>query len=118
MKPDDTPRQLQYIATTIALATGYYAVRAAWQLPKIHELVSELGVEEDISLGSLIRGNPQAYLFVSATILAVTLFSIWKEYRFHSLVYSIGIGILIILADRAVASALEPMLKMISDMSE
>lgn len=82
-------------------------------------MFAEIDIEkESNSLGALIRGNPQGYLFIAATVLAVTLFSIWRKYRFHSLVYSVGIGILIILADRAVASALEPILRMISDMSE
>ena len=39
MKTDTTSRQIQYLASVLALVSSYYAIRASVQLPKFHHLL-------------------------------------------------------------------------------
>jgi hypothetical protein len=120
MKPDDTPRQIQFLASVLALVSGYYAIRATLNLPKYREMfeaADELN-NQPSSLGTLILLHPYWYLAFVIGTLVVTLLAIWKEFRGHNFIYPLGIVLLFILIDRAVASGLAPLVRMISSMGQ
>ena len=117
MKQDETPRQIQYLATMFALVGGYFAIRASLQLPRFRDLFVGIdAADQPFSVGMLIIGHPYWFLALVVATLIGTLLAIWKSFRFHGVIYPIGIGLQFFLADRAVASAVEPILRMISTM--
>jgi hypothetical protein len=117
MKQEETSRQIQYLATMLALVGGYYAIRASLQLPKFREMFVGLDAsDQPFSLGMLIIGHPYWYLALVVAALTGTLLAIWKTFRIHNVIYPIGIGLQFFLADRAVASAIDPIIRMISTM--
>ena len=99
----------------LALVGGYFAIRAAVQLPKFRELFVGLDeADQPFSVGMLIIGNPYWFLALVVVSLVGTVLAIWKNFRFHGVIYPIGIGFQFFLADRAVASAMDPIIRMIS----
>ena len=117
MNTDTNPRPIQFLATVLALVSGYYAIRASLFLPKFREMfLAANGLELPSSLGSLILLHPYWYLALVIATLIVTLLAIWKEFSGHKLIYSAGIVLQFILIDRAVASAFDPLVRMISTM--
>lgn len=120
MKTDDTTRQVQFLATVLALVSSYYAIRASLCLPKYREMLVELvdGPTLPRSLGTLILMHPYWYLALVIATLLATLVAIWKEFPGHKLLYPLGIVLQFILLDRAVASGFAPLVRIISDMGQ
>lgn len=119
MQTDTSSRQIQFLATVLALVSGYYAIRASLCLPKFREMFSATDeLEHPLSLGSLILLHPYWYLALVIATLVVTLLAIWREFAGHKLIYPIGIVLQFILIDRAVASAFDPLVRMMSTMSQ
>ena len=120
MKPEETARQVQFLASVLALVSGYYAIRATLNLPKYREMFEAADDLNKLpsSLGTLILLHPYWYLaFVIAT-LVVTILAIWKEFRGHNFIYPLGIVLLVIQFDRAVTSGFGPLFRMISTMGQ
>jgi len=117
MTQEESQRQVQYLATILALVGGYFAIRALLQLPRFRELFVGLDeANQPFSIGMLILGHPYWFLALVVVSLIATVLAIWKSFRFHRVIYPIGIGFQFLLADRAVASAVDPILRMISTM--
>jgi hypothetical protein len=117
MKPNDTSRQVQYLATVLALASGYYAIRAALYLPQFHAMFENLDeFHPTFSIDLLIMNHANWFLALVVATLITTLLAIWKNFRHHDLVVAFGIGLQFLLVDRAVASSLDPILRMIATM--
>ena len=119
MKTDDAPRQVQLLASVLALVSGYYAIRATLCLPKQREMYLEMdALKLPSSLGTLILLHPYWYLALVVATLIVTLVAIWKEFRGHKFIYPLGIVLLFVLIDRAIASGFAPLVRIISDMGQ
>lgn len=119
MKTDTNTRQIQFLATVLALVSGYYAIRASLCLPRFREMFAAGdGLEPHFSLGSLILLHPYWYLALVIATQLVTLIAIWREFVGHKLIYPIGIVLQFILIDRAVASAFDPLVRMMSNMGQ
>lgn len=115
----NSPVDTRHLASVLALVGGYYAIRASLQLPTFHKLlVATEELEGPWSMGSLILSHHYWFLTVSIVTLISTLIAIWHEFRGHKYIYSVGIVLLFVLTDRAVASFLEPIVRMISAMSQ
>ncbi len=118
MKTDDTTqRQVQYLATVIALIIGYYTIRAALNLPKVAQMLYEIDMVDKFSLGGIILEYPYFIIGISAMTTMVTLTAIWQTFKNHHIVYPVGIVFQFFLADRVIASATDPIFRMISIMS-
>jgi len=118
MKTDNTARQIQYLATVLALVSSYYTIRASLLLPKLHHLLLDVdGTERPISLGTLILGHSNWFLALVVLTLTATLFSVWKTFKYHEFIYPVCIGFQFLLAERAVASVVDPVVQIISTMS-
>ena len=117
MKTDTTGKQIQYLATVLALVSSYYAIRASLLLPKFHHLLLDAeGSERPFSLGKLILSHPNWFLALVVITLAATLFSIWKTIKYHQCIYPVCIGFQFLLAERAVASVVDPVVQIITIM--
>lgn len=119
MKSEDPHRQIQYLASVLALVSSYYALRASLQLPKFRELF--VGIEEEpkhLSLGMVILDHPHLFLALVIATMVATIFAIWSTFKHHQIIYPIGIALQFFLADRAVASAMDPIIRMISAMGQ
>jgi hypothetical protein len=118
MKTDTTDRQMQFLASVLALVSSYYAIRASLLLPKFHHLLLDVdGTERPFSFGKLILGHSNWFLALVVVTFAVTLFSIWKTFKYHQCIYPVCIGFQFLLAERAVASIVDPVVQIISTMS-
>ena len=118
MKTDTTGKQIQYLATVLAVVSSYYAIRASLLLPKFHHLRLDAdGTERPFSLGKLILGHPNWFLALVVVTLTATVFSIWKTFKYHQCFYPVCIGFQFLLAERAVASIVDPVVRIISTMS-
>jgi hypothetical protein len=119
MKSTENTLQVQRLATALALVGAYIAVRVSLYLPRFQIMFSEVDTsDEGVSAGRFILMHHYAFIALISAVLIVTLFAIWKPFKHHSIVYSIGIGLLFLLGDRALASILDPFMRMISVMSE
>jgi len=117
MKTDTTSRQIQYLASVLALVSTYYAIRASLQLPKFYHLLLDIdGAEQPSSLGKLILGHSNWFLALVVVTSIATLLSVWRTFKHHELLYPIGIGLQFFLAERAISSVLDPVVRMISIM--
>jgi hypothetical protein len=118
MKSDTTDKQIQYLASVLALVSSYYAIRASLLLPKFHHLLLDVdGTERPFSLGKLILSHSNWFLALVVVTLSATLLSIWKCYKHHQFIYPVCIGFQFLLAERAVASVVDPVVEIISIMS-
>ena len=118
MKTETTERKIQYLASVLALVSGYYAIRASLLLPKFHHLRLEVNeTERPFSIGKLILSHPNWFLALVVVTLTVTLFSIWKIFKYHQCIYPACIGFQFLLAERAAASVVDPIVEIISNMS-
>jgi hypothetical protein len=119
MKTDDTTRQVQLLATVLALVSSYYAIRASLCLPKYREMLVELdAITLPRSLGTLILMHPYWYLALVIATLVATLVAIWREFPGHKLFYPLGIVLQFVLLDRAVASGFAPLVRIISNIGQ
>jgi hypothetical protein len=118
MNTDSTGKQIQYLATVVAVVSSYYALRASLLLPKFHQLLLDAeGSERPFSLGKLILSHPNWFIALVVVTLAATLFSIWKIFKYHQCIYPVCIGFQFLLAERAVSSIVDPVVQIISTMS-
>lgn len=119
MKTEDTTqRQIQHLATVLTLIIGYYTIRAALNLPKVSQMLSETDMIDALSLGGIILEHPYLIIAISVGTTLVTMTAIWWRFKNHHIVYPVGIAFQFFLADRVVASATDPIFRMISIMSE
>lgn len=117
MKPEDLQRQIQYLATTLASIGGYYAIRACSLLPNYRLMIE--GMDIDLShpgLGRAMLGFPYLTIGVAVGVLLVTLFAIWRSFKHHQIVSSVGIVMLFVIADRALTAGVAPIVQAISVM--
>jgi len=118
MKIDTTARRIQYLASILALVSSYYAVRASFLLPNFQNLLLDIeGTERPTSISKIILEHPNWFLALVIVTLIATLVSIWKTFRFHEVFYPVCIGFQFFLAERAVASIVDPVVKIMSSMS-
>ena len=114
MKPEDPHRQVQRHASVLAIVSSYFAIRESLQLPKFHHLLVGLDDEpQHFSAGKSILEHPHLLL----ALVIATLLAIWKPFRYHQVIYLMGIALQFFLFDRAVASILDPVVRAISIMS-
>ena len=119
MKTTKNTLRVEHLATVLALVGSYIAVRVSVHLPRFQTMFSEDDIsDEAFSIGRTILMHHYPYIALIATVLVVTLVAIWKPFRHHSIVSSVGIGLLFLLGDRALASILDPFFRMITAMSE
>ena len=64
----------------------------------------------------LILGHSNWFLALVVVTSIATLLSVWTTFKHHELIYPIGIGLQFFLAERAVASVLDPVVRMMSIM--
>ncbi len=118
MKINQTGRHIEYLASVLALVSGYYAIRAALLLPKFQLMLAGIGEgNRELDLGRSILNHPDWFLALVIATLAINLFAIWKTFNGHVAVYSIGIAFEFFLLERAFASVMDPMVRMINVMS-
>ena len=119
MKTHSTERQIQFLASVLALVSSYYAIRASLLIPKFHNLLLNIDENEmPFSLGKLILAHSNWFLALVVVTMTTALLSIWKPYKYHQCVYMVGIGFQFLLAERAVASFVDPVVEIISSMSQ
>lgn len=117
MEPNKTSRQIQYLATVLALVSTYYAVRATLVLPGFYQMFMTGDVGDRLySVGWLILEHHYWFLALVVATSIMTLSAIWKSFKYHELAVPLGIGLQFFLAERAVASVVDPMIRMISVM--
>ena len=100
----------------LTLAGSYYAIRVSLALPQFNYLIM---VSDGISLSSIGRAilqHPYWFLTLVVSTMIITLVAVWKTFNHHELIAACGIGLQLFLAERAVMSALDPIIQMISIM--
>lgn len=117
MNTDKPNRQIQSLATVLILASSYYSVRASLILPEFKDLLVFDGTGRMTSFGDLILGNPGWFLGLVVVVGITTLLAVWKSFKFSEWIVPAGILLQFFLAERAVSSVVDPMLRMISAMS-
>lgn len=120
MIPKDSHDEARLLASTMALVGAYNGIRASLELPKLQTLLGEMDSYETAqpwSLGHLFLSHP--YWIIAAVIITfiATFVAIWSKIRGRKFIYCGGILLLFILTDRALASVLDPIVRMISMMS-
>jgi hypothetical protein len=119
MTSENTPAENRLLASVLALVGGYYAIRASLQLPKFHRLLAVTEeIDHPLSFGNLILSYPHWYLTLVIVTLLATLIAIWHEFGGHKFIYCIGIVLLFVLTERAVASFIDPIVRMMSTLSQ
>lgn len=109
--------EIRHLASALALVGGYYAIRASLKLPAFHEYMANMDVFlPPWSVSALILNHHHAFLACVIAVLITTLLAIWVRFKNHKFIYTCGILLLFILADRAISSILDPILLMISNM--
>ena len=102
----------------LAIVSSYFAIRASLLLPKFHHLLVGLDDEpQHFSAGKSILEHPHLFLALVIATMVATPLAIWKPFRYHQLIYLMGIALQFFLFDRAAASILDPIVRAISIMS-
>jgi hypothetical protein len=119
MSTNNTNRDYQFLASAIALVSGYFAIRACFVLPKAANMLSELG-EMDGAPGfeRLLFEHSLMPLPIMALAFVVTVLSIWIRYRFSSLVAALGIVFMAVGAHLILSTSMAPLFRMITLMGE
>lgn len=115
MSSENQSGGIRFLATVLALIGGYCAIRVALIIPAFRELMMNSDMElPQRTVGTLILAHPHAFVALVIAVLITTLLAIHLEFKNHKLIYSCGIVLLFIFADRAAAGILEPIIRMIS----
>ncbi len=116
MEPTHPSTEIRYLASTLTLVSGYYAIRSTLPLTRIRGLFVNLNSELPTTLSSMILYHPHSYLVVVLIVFLATLVIIWTNHKYRCRIYPVGICLLFFLAERAIAAAFNPIFRMIDTM--